>query len=196
MKILLISDEESKLLWDFFDKERLRDIELIVSCGDLKREYLEFLVSMVPVPLFYVPGNHDKTFVEKPPEGCVNLHGKIVTFKGVRFFGLGGCKSPRQDSYEYTEKRMEKLIRKTWWERTKSRGYDIFVTHAPARGIGDGDDLFHQGFESFLRLNEKYRPRFHFFGHQHKRYGTRVESRIERNGVTYINGCGYQILDI
>jgi len=78
VKILLVSDEESRFVWDFFDKEQFRDVELIVSCGDLKKEYLDFLVSMIPVPLFYVPGNHDKAFRENPPEGCVSIHGKSL----------------------------------------------------------------------------------------------------------------------
>ena len=40
MKILLLADEESKYLWDFFEKEKLDGIDLIISCGDLKAEYL------------------------------------------------------------------------------------------------------------------------------------------------------------
>ena len=46
MKILLLADEESKYLWDFFEKEKLDGIDLIISCGDLKAEYLSFLATM------------------------------------------------------------------------------------------------------------------------------------------------------
>ncbi len=196
MKILLVSDEESKFIWDFFDKEKFRDIELIISCGDLKKEYLDFLVSMIPAPLYYVPGNHDKAFLEHPPEGCTCLHGKVVTYRGIRFFGLGGCRSPRRDTYEYTEKDMKKIIRKSRWQLWGSKGYDVLVTHAPAAGIGDGEDVFHRGFECFLSLNERYQPRYHFFGHQHRRYGRTTPKRCERNGTVYLNACGYQILEI
>ena len=35
MRILFISDEESKSYWDFFKKEAFEGIDLIVSCGDL-----------------------------------------------------------------------------------------------------------------------------------------------------------------
>ena len=38
MKILLLADEESKYLWDFFEKEKLDGIDLIISCGDLKAD--------------------------------------------------------------------------------------------------------------------------------------------------------------
>ena len=60
MKILVVSDIESKFIWDHFDPERFRDVKMIISCGDLSARYLSFLVTMIPCPLFYVPGNHDK----------------------------------------------------------------------------------------------------------------------------------------
>ena len=41
MKILFIADEESKIYWDFFKKEQFEGIDLIISCGDLKPEYLQ-----------------------------------------------------------------------------------------------------------------------------------------------------------
>ena len=46
MKILFIADEESKIYWDFFKKEQFEGIDLIISCGDLKPEYLSFLATM------------------------------------------------------------------------------------------------------------------------------------------------------
>jgi predicted phosphodiesterase len=36
MRILLLSDTESKYIWDHFDAERFEDIELVISCGDLQ----------------------------------------------------------------------------------------------------------------------------------------------------------------
>ena len=41
MKILAIADEESKYLWDFFEKSKLEGIDLIISCGDLDPLYLD-----------------------------------------------------------------------------------------------------------------------------------------------------------
>ena len=34
MKILAIADEESKYLWDFFEKSKLDGIDLIISCAN------------------------------------------------------------------------------------------------------------------------------------------------------------------
>ena len=81
MKILLISDTEERSLWDNWTgatAERLADVGLILSAGDLKAEYLEFLVTMLNVPLVYVRGNHDEMYDERPPEGCEDADGKVV----------------------------------------------------------------------------------------------------------------------
>src|SRR2546428_11587343 len=83
--------------------ERLRPA-LVLTCGYLPFDYLEYIVSRVNVPLLYVPGNHDPdlgpgddTFsplrAERPskgPEGCVNVDGRIVEAAGLRVAGLGG----------------------------------------------------------------------------------------------------------
>lgn len=191
----MVSDEESKYIWEHFDPERFRGVELILSCGDLSADYLGFLVSMIPAPLFYVPGNHDKSFVDNPPAGCDSLDGKILVFKGKRFFGLGGCKSSKNEPFEYTEADMARIVSKKKLLFLRHGGFDVFVTHAPAQGVGDGTDSFHQGFETFLKLNEQYKPEYHFFGHQHTSYG-RVQKKIVRGPTTYMNACGYHILDI
>ena len=67
MKILLLADEESKSLWDYFEKEKLEGIDLIISCGDLKAEYLSFLATFTTAPVLYVHGNHDGEYPLRPP---------------------------------------------------------------------------------------------------------------------------------
>ena len=69
MKILFLADVEAKAYWDYFKKEDFKDIELIISCGDLKASYLSFLATMVPVPVLYIRGNHDDNYDINPPEG-------------------------------------------------------------------------------------------------------------------------------
>ena len=49
MKILCLADEENKAYWDYFRKEKLDDIDLILSCGDLKADYLTFLTTQVKI---------------------------------------------------------------------------------------------------------------------------------------------------
>ena len=70
MRVLFVADEESPFLWDYYTPGRLDGIDLIVSCGDLKSEYLTFLVTMGRARLLYVHGNHDSGYERRPTEGC------------------------------------------------------------------------------------------------------------------------------
>lgn len=195
MKILLVADTESKYIWDYFDPERFKDIELIISCGDLQPSYLSFLVTMIHVPLFYVHGNHDTVYQRHPPEGCDCIEDEIVTYKGYRFLGLGGSMKYSGRPHQYTDKEMEKRVRKLKRKIRKNKGFDVLVTHVPPFGVGDGDDLCHRGFKSFLALLEKYEPNYMFHGHMHMNYG--MQERIKTyHKTTIINGYGYYILDI
>ncbi len=82
MKILVIADEEVKSLWDYYDREKTKDVDLIISCGDLKPQYLEFLESMVNCPLLYVRGNHDSKYDMNPPLGCIDIDDKVYQWTG------------------------------------------------------------------------------------------------------------------
>ena len=66
MRIMVIADEESKYLWDFFDKSKLEGIDLIISCGDLNPKYLSFLTTFSSSPVLYVHGNHDEKYDRIP----------------------------------------------------------------------------------------------------------------------------------
>lgn len=43
LHILVLADHKSKFLYDYYEPERVKDIDLIISCGDLPPEYLSFL---------------------------------------------------------------------------------------------------------------------------------------------------------
>lgn len=90
MNIMILSDQESKLLYEYYDPERIKDIDLLISCGDLPPEYLTFFASVCHAPLVYVRGNHDNKYAYKPPEGCICVEDDIYVYKGVRILGLGG----------------------------------------------------------------------------------------------------------
>ncbi len=194
MKILLVSDKEEPYIWDYFDRERFKDVDLVLSCGDLKAEYLSFLVTMIHVPLFYVPGNHNKRFITHPPEGCVSADDTIITHKGIRILGLGGSMNYSNQPFQYTEKEMEKRIRKLKRCIHKNDGFDILLTHAPALGLGDGEDLAHRGFQSFVNLLDKHSPRYFFHGHQHMNYGF-LPRTMQYKDTTIVNAYGYHIID-
>jgi Icc-related predicted phosphoesterase len=196
VKILAVSDEESSYIWDFFDRSAFDGVEIVISCGDLHRDYLEFLATLLPVPLLYVPGNHDKSFITHPPGGCVNIDGRVEICKGLRISGLGGCKSGNPlAAYEYSESVMSRRAGKLRRAISRAGGLDILVTHAPSEGLGDGKDAFHQGFAAFKGIVEDFSPKLHLFGHQHKRYGL-TGAPAEYCGTRLINACGYKIVEL
>ena len=197
MKVLVVADEESRYYYDYYKPGRLDDIELIISCGDLSRTYLEFLVTLGNCPLLYVCGNHDDTFADHPPEGCVCIEDTVFLYRGLRFAGLGGSYRYRPDGiYMYTEKQMARRIRKLWWKIRKNKGIDVLVTHAPAFGLGDLDTLPHRGFRCFLKFLEKYRPRYMLHGHVHRNYGFKIPVTQKYLGTTIINARGAYLLDL
>ena len=196
MKVLLVADEENAYIWDHFDRSAFRGVELIISCGDLKREYLNFLVTMIPAPLIYVPGNHDGDFLRDPPAGCFDLEKRMFVYKGLRFLGFGGAKSPQNRPCHYTENQMRWRIHKRRPEILLHRGFDILVTHAPARGLGDGTDVFHQGFSVYREMIERYTPRYFIHGHQHLTYNAMQKRILHHGETTIINAYNYHILEI
>lgn len=185
MRILAISDEESSYLWDHFDKSKLKDVDLIISCGDLAPEYLSFLTTLTSIPVLYVHGNHDERYDKNPPEGCICIDDKIYVYKGVRILGLGGSMRYRPGKYQYTDVQMSMRVRRLAFQLLKKRGFDILVSHAPAYQLNDGEDLPHQGFKVFLSLLKKYRPRFFLHGHVHMSYG-RKHRRYDKYEDTHV----------
>ena len=141
MKLLAIADEESKYLWDYFDKSKIEGIDLIISCGDLNPHYLSFLVTLSSVPVLYVHGNHDGKYENIPPEGCTCIDDEIYVHNGVRILGLGGSMRYKPGPHQYTEWQMRQRVAKLKFKLFKSRGFDILVTHAPAYQLNDGMDL-------------------------------------------------------
>ena len=196
MKILCIADEELTIFWDSYVPGRLKEYDLILSSGDLKAAYLSFIVTMARAPLMYVHGNHDTGYAVTEPEGCDSIDGQIVEYRGLRILGLGGCLWYRPGAHQYSEKEMRKRIWKLRWQIAKYGGVDIVVTHAPPRGVGDGEDRAHQGFESFLELMDTYRPRYLLHGHVHLSYGRDRTREREYHDTKVINVCEKYVLEI
>lgn len=195
LKTLVVADHESEYIWDYFDPKVFEGVDVIVSCGDLRGEYLSFLVTMISAPLVYVRGNHDDRYAHKPPEGCIDLEQKPVTIRGVRFVGFGGCKSASPAENHYSEREMARRIRMRTGTLVHG-GMDVLVTHAPAEGLGDGEDSFHEGFACFRTLLDRFQPRYHLHGHQHLNYSKGAQRTMRFGVTTIVNGYNYHLLDM
>lgn len=196
MKILLVADQESKLYWDYFKKEYFEGIDLIISCGDLKAEYLSFLATMVPVPVLYVHGNHDYKYETKPPEGCICIDDTIFEYEGIRILGLGGSRRYKPGPFQYTEKEMKRRVCNFSMKRKLKKGVDIIVTHAPAYGLHDDVDVCHRGFDTFNQLIEKHQPRFFVHGHVHMNYGRQFPREDVVGNTRVINAYEKFIIEL
>lgn len=195
VRALVVADHESAYIWDHFERSAFRGVDVILSCGDLKASYLSFLTTMVAAPLYYVRGNHDAAYLEKPPEGCENLENNMAEVNGIRFLGFGGCHSTSPKPFHYSEREMNRQIVRRMPQICLYGGFDVLVTHTPAAGLGDGEDAFHQGFSSYRTLLTQFSPLYHFHGHQHLNYGSQ-KATLQFGQTTIINCYGYRLVDI
>ena len=196
MKILAIADQESPLLWDYFDKSYLEGIDLILSCGDLKPQYLSFLATFAHAPILYVHGNHDERYEQVPPDGCICIEDQIYVHDGVRILGLGGSMRYKPGSHQYTQSQMRWRVWKLWWRLKYRKGFDILLTHSPAYQLNDGKDLPHMGFEVFRTLLDKYKPAYFIHGHVHMNYGRSFPRLSTYNETQVINAYEKYIFEM
>lgn len=196
VKILTVSDVESRYLWEYYQPGKLQGYDLVISCGDLDARYLSFLATFAAAPVLYVHGNHDADYEEHPPEGCESIEDRLVTIKGLRIAGLGGSMRYKPGPHQYTQLQMEKRARHLAGQIRRAGGVDILVTHAPAQGLGDAEDLPHQGFGAFCVLLDHYEPRYMLHGHVHLNYGAQIERVRHYHNTTIVNAYERQVVEL
>ncbi|HEY4688546.1 MAG TPA: metallophosphoesterase [Anaerolineae bacterium] len=202
MKILAVSDQVVDSLYTANVKDRFGDVDLILGCGDLPYFYLEFLVSALDRPLYYVNGNHDKS-IELTADGmrritaagCDPIGGRVVMAKGLIIAGLDGSIRYNYESpYQFTQSQMNlralRLAVHLIPTRMRyGRWLDILVAHSPPFGVGDGPDPAHIGFRALNALIRYLKPRYLLHGHQHvyrgRKPGVRVASTMVLNVFPY-----------
>lgn len=201
MKILCISDREEQLLYGPSLNAYASGVEAVISCGDLPFAYLEYIVTFLGVPLYYVLGNHDPDkYANERPEGCTPLDGEVLDVGGATIAGLSGSPVYSYGPNQYTEWQM---WLKAWylsgriWRRSLlgKPAPRIFVSHSPPYGLGDRKDRAHVGFGSFLGLIDRYEPALWLHGHVHL-YGPNDSRTASRGRTQVINVYGNKILDV
>ena len=215
MKILCISDQIDPLVYSPHIKERFADVDLILSAGDLPMDYLDFIISNLNKPLFFVFGNHhtnelrhykkiwDTPFVVDDKEflgcGAVYLGTKVKTEGKFILAGLGGSMRYNNGVNQFTDFQMSveaaKLIPGLLWNRIfHGRFVDILLTHAPPHGIHDKKDKCHWGFKTYLWFIKVFKPKYLVHGHIHL-YDLSDVRCTKLENTTVVNAYSHYIID-
>ena len=143
-------------------------------------------------------GNHDGSYqTQGEPGGCICVDDQVYTWKGLRIMGLGGCQRyNKEDTYQYTEKAMRRRVHKLEHQAHKKGGIDLLLTHAPAKGLNDGDDRAHTGFECFNEILDEYQPKWFIHGHIHLNYDAKLPRVCTRGNTTVINATERYVFEI
>ncbi len=206
MKILAVSDQVVERIYSLATSGHFNGVELILGCGDLPYSYLEYLVTTINAPLFYVPGNHDPRFDTNNPrskaEGGSNLDLKITRRFDHWIGGFGGSarylpNGVNQYGQGEAYRRAFRMAPQLTANRiARGRGLDILVSHSPPFGIHDDNDEAHRGLKALNWLIHFAKPRYHFHGHTHF-YRSNVGQRETLVGETrVINVYPYKVIEI
>lgn len=201
-QVLTVSDEKNELIYSSHVRERFDHVDLVIGCGDLPYYYLEFIISMLDVPLYFVRGNHAKRVEHtsagprREPWGAVDLHKRVVEHDGLLLAGVEGCLRYNRGPFQYTQNEM--------WLNVltlmpgllanylkRGRFLDIFVTHAPPWGIHDQSDRAHQGIKAFRWFDKVFAPAYHFHGHVHV-YNPKTVTETTFGRTRIVNTFGYR----
>lgn len=205
MKILAVSDQVVERVYSLASNGHFSDIGLILGCGDLPYAYLEFLVTVLNVPMFYVPGNHDPDFnpadTRTKAEGGSNLDLKTVCHHGILIGGFGGSVRYRPDgTNQYSPQeayaRAFRMIPRLLLNRLRyGRALDILISHSPPSGIHDDTDQPHHGLSAINWLIRFARPVIHMHGHTHFYRGNISVSETHTGRTNIINVYPYKVID-
>lgn len=206
MKILAVSDEVVERLYSLCSNGHFGDVDLILGCGDLPYPYLENLLTLLNLPLFYVPGNHDPNYNAENTlarvEGGSNLDLKVTRFKTFLIAGFGGSVRYRPDGtnqHSQTDAyfRAFGMLPRLLLNRINyGRPLDILITHSPPFGIHDDDTQAHQGLKAINWLLRVAKPRYHFHGHTHFQRGNLSPSETTHGLTKIVNVFPYKIIEV
>lgn len=206
MKVLSLSDKVVSFIYGSQVKCRFKDVDLVIGCGDLPYYYLEYVISMLDKPLYFVRGNHDKVVEYNTggqrtrPHGAVDLHRRVLNHDGLLLAGVEGSLRYRSGKFQYSQAEMWENIFRLMPGMYRNRlihgrYLDVFVTHAPPTGIHDKEDLPHQGINAFRWFLSVFKPKYHIHGHIHVYRPDEITETIFRSTLV-LNTFGFRETEI
>lgn len=214
MRILCISDTTQSLAFSSVCRSVYGPVDMILSSGDMPLESYDYVSTMLNSDLCYVYGNHNlgqfRRAMKRDGYHIQGVDSRFYGFmidgkcyrdkkSGLIVAGLGGSMLYNGGESQYSEREMRRRIialipRLIINKRRYGRYLDILITHAPPFGLGDGKDLCHRGFKSFLWFIDTFKPRYVLHGHVH--LDDRNAPRVRERGKTkIINVYGAYLLE-
>jgi Icc-related predicted phosphoesterase len=213
MKILCIADHLDPLVYTASIKERFKDVDIVLSAGDLPQDYLDFVITSLNKPLLSVYGNHDlegfsmcaydgllwERVEKKFGSGAIHIGSRVKIERKIIFAGLGGSKRYNKGENQYTDWQMVmeifRLVPRLLLNRlVYGRFVDVLLTHAPPLGIHDKPDLCHKGFKAFLWFMDAFKPKYLIHGHVHLYDLSDIRVTTYRD-TQVVNAYGHYIID-
>ena len=199
-RIMLLADYVHPFVYRSGFPQGVPDVDLVLAAGDLPGYYLEYLATKLPVPVLYVPGNHENEYINEgdgriPARGVTNIHGKVVTVAGLKIAGWGGVPRYRADGEGQYGPFQAKMGLGMLAFRAR-KGVDILLTHAPPTGPHAGQDYAHRGCGCIQKFMDRRHPKLVVHGHIHEYEGKKLDYKDESSGAEVMNAYGYRIVEL
>ncbi len=217
MKILCVSDQIDPFVYSAGAKEYFKDIDLILCAGDLAMEYIDYIVTTLNKPTYFVFGNHnleefgyyhqsEVNYSIKNLDSLSHCHGAIYSgFKVAKenktlIAGCSGSMRYNNGNCQYTESqmffRLLKMVPKLLLNKLiHGRYIDIFLTHASPLGIHDKQDLCHKGYKCYIWFLKKFKPKYMVHGHIH--LYDQQEVRVSKfEDTTIVNAFSHYVFEL
>lgn len=224
MKILCVADHVDPLVYSAAIKERFKEIDLVLSAGDLPMEYLGYIASTLNKTILFVFGNHNlkhlplfRQSVDSAQRGIYqdqmgaagmlrNRFGstyigfKVKRHRNLLIAGLGGSRKYNNGENQFSDaemrRRIIRMMPRLLWNRVfHGRYLDILLTHAAPFGINDRPDPPHIGFRPFLWFMRRFKPKYLLHGHIHL-YDLNAERFAHYAQTTVINVYSHYVLEL
>jgi len=225
MKILSVSDFEDRQLERLIEarSKKLSGVDFIFSCGDLPKQYLEYLTVTLKKKLFFIVGNHyvsdfyERAFSSpvkrrmvrnglwhRHNAGGTDLHAHAERIDNYIVVGFGGAMKYGPGYFQFSEKEMTRLVKRAIRAVRamhladlllfRKRKNVIVISHAPVEGIHDKQDRCHNGFACFKLFIEKTKPLAWIHGHIHPEGREKIR-QTEYHNTLIINTVPSRVIE-